>query len=79
MADLQRILEKIKQDDIKVLSFLTLFSDTQTGITQKKKKNYRKFIVVEGLYLNTGEIVNLPALVPSAVFQTFINVQNRSS
>ncbi len=30
---------------------------------KKKKSLARKFLVVEGLYVNTGEITKLPALV----------------
>lgn len=47
MADLERVLEKIKAEEIK-----------------KKKPLTRKFLVVEGLYLNTGSIAPLPKLVP---------------
>lgn len=46
MDDLERVLEKIRIEEIK-----------------KKKPLTRKFLVVEGLYLNSGEIAPLPKLV----------------
>lgn len=46
MADLERILKKIEQEERKRKTSLT-----------------RKFLVVEGLYLNSGQIAPLPELV----------------
>ncbi|KAJ3055056.1 serine palmitoyltransferase component [Rhizophlyctis rosea] len=47
MADLERVLEQVRLDDAK----------------SKKKLLNRRFIVVEGLYLNHGDICPLPELI----------------
>lgn len=70
MIDLERLLQEQALRDLKVINYkmhVYLYSSHQEIIyhfqNPKKFSKTRRFLVVEGIYMNTGEICSLPGLV----------------